>query len=272
MSTDDHLGPPVRDVSVDDVQQLATVFAEQRARVAVVRENAIWQWFGGVPQGFGSPHARLHGIYLQLAFAALTAVALVVAGFTRGSWLWALLALAAACLAARALVTGVPARRTLRVYRRALLVPAIVVARRRDPNIVDADVPLVHALLVAAPPTPASFAALLAAAARTRRMLDGTELVPPELAGAVARMRAGGASASYDGSREAVPQLGERVELARFFVPPGYTPDDRLTSRLVFVLADPDDRSAGHTRVTQPLLWGPGGEALYRALPEESAP
>src|SRR5687768_2870108 len=101
MTKEDHLGPPVRDVSVDDVEQLAAVFAEQRARVAVVRENGIWQWFGGVPQGFGAPSARLHGLYLQFAFVALTAVALVVAGFTRGPWLWGPLALAAACLLAR---------------------------------------------------------------------------------------------------------------------------------------------------------------------------
>ena len=271
MQKDDHLGPPLRDVSVDDVAQLAALFAEQRARVAVVREHAIWHWFGGVPQGFGSPRAVLHGVYLQFASVGLAAAALVVAGFTRGPVLWALAGLAALCLAARALVTGGAERRTLRFYHRALLVPAIVVARTRDPEIADLDVPLVFALVQPAPPTPATFAALLQAAARLRRLLDGTELVPAELEPVLARIRAGGSPASYDGSREALPQLGEGLELARLFVPPRYLPDDALSSRLLFVLADPEDRSAGHTRVAQELLWGPGGEALYRALREDGA-
>jgi hypothetical protein len=269
MTKEDRLGPPLRDVAIGDVQALGALFAEQRARLAVVRENASWQWLGGVPAGPRAPRAVLHGLYLQLAFVALAAVALILAGFTRGPWLWAFAALAAACLLARAVILGGPVRRTLRSHHRVLLVPALVVARtdvRADDGV---GVPHVHALLQPAPPTPASFAALLETAARLRRLLAGEESAPADLEPALARVRAG--ATAFDGGREPLPALGEAFELARLEVPPLAMPDDALTSRLVFVLVDPETRGPGGVRVAQPLLWGPGGESLYAALREQEA-
>lgn len=261
----DHVGPALRNVATADDDALQHLFAEQRARMAVVRENGIWQWFGGVPQGFGSPKAVLHGLWLQFAFVGCVASALVVAGMTRGPVLWTTCGLAAACLAARAWVLGRPSRATLRLYRRAVLVPAVIVARVRDPDITELEVFDVCAVLSTQAPTPASFRALLGVGERLQRLLSGAEPVPAELAATVAAIH--DRAAAHDGSRTPLPAaLGKDLELARFFVPPLYLPDDRLTSRLVFVLADPDDRSAGHTRVAQAMLWGEGGASLYRAL------
>ncbi len=266
MPTADHLGPMLREVAPDDAQALEAMFAEQRARVAVVRENFIWHWFGDVPSGFGSPRAQLRGVYLQLAFVALVAAALIVAGFTRGPVLWCVLAAALLCLLVREIVLTRPARATMRLFGRAVLVPAVIVARVRDPGITDIHVPLVFALLSTSPPTAASFAALLATGDRLRQLVDSAEPAPAELAATVAAIRSGAPRAAYDGSRVPVAALGG-LELARFYVPPGYMPGGELTSRLVFVLADPEARTANSTRVVQTMLWGEGGESLVRALP-----
>src|SRR5688572_29416457 len=98
MKSGDHLGPALTEVAPNDGEALRALFAEQRARLAVVRANGIWEWLGGVPSGFGSPKAPLHGLYLQLGSIVLVAVALIVAGFTRGPWLWGIVALVAASM------------------------------------------------------------------------------------------------------------------------------------------------------------------------------
>lgn len=261
--TADHLGPALREVAPDDTNALDALFAEQRARLAVVRDNRIWDWLGDVPSGFGIAAAQLYGVYLQIVFVVAIAATLIVAGFTRGPVLWCVAATAPACLLLRELVLGMPARATLRLFRRGLVVPAAIVARAADPRNPELDEPLVLALLRPAPPTAASFRALLAAAEQLRAAASGDAPIPAELAAAVASIRTAAQPAAYDGSRITIAANG--LELARVFL--RYGPGADPASRVTFVLADPRARGAGSTRMVQPMLWGEGGESLCRALP-----
>lgn len=276
MKDGDYLGPALTEVAPNDGEALRALFAEQRARLAVVRDNAIWgsgiwEWLGGVPSGFGPPKAPLHGLYLQFASIVLVFVALIVAGFTRGPWLWGIVALAAACLLLRELLVGGSTRKTLRFYRRAVQAPAmlIAVAPAKDPSLEHAR--CAAALVALGDLDAAALQQLAAAADRLRRMVDGAEPVPDELAPLVASVRGGMEARIDDGSRVVVPApLGPgRYELARLLVPLPLLPDEELASRLVFVLCDPDERAAAHTRIVQSSVWGNGVERLCDAFPME---
>lgn len=272
MANGDHLGPALAQVEPDDAEAVQAMFAEQRARLAVVREHRIWQWFGGVPWGFGSQKALLHGLWLQLAAVGLFAIGLLVAGFTRGPWLWGVVAAALACLLLRWLVLGLPSRRTVSFYRRATLAPAVVVGA-----VPDADPSLAHVRCVVALVAPrgleaAGLRAFVAAGDRLRAMVDGSVEAPGELAGLVAAIRGDLATRRDDGRRiEAPAALGAGLEVARFFVPLPILPREEFSSRLLFVLLDPRRRGAGSTRVVQSSLWGNGVERLCEAFPWEGA-
>ena len=122
-------------VRLGDDAGLRALFAEQRARLEVVRDNGIWQWLGGVPSGFGHPAAVLYGVYLQIAFVCLVAIALVVAGFTRGRALWVVAGLAASCLLVRAMLLGPATRQTLSFYRSAVQVPGVMNSPLNDAEV-----------------------------------------------------------------------------------------------------------------------------------------
>ncbi len=267
------MGPPLHEVAANDEATLRLLLQEQRARMGVVRDHAIWHWLGGVPQGFGSPKAALRGIHLQLAFVAVIAVALVVAGFTRGPVLWGAATLAPLLLLARDFAYGRHVRATVRLYRRAILVPVAIVHRSLDSKLGDLEVWNVSAVLSPLEPDPASFRRVLEAGGRLRAMVEGRSEVPGPLAELVSAIRSDTEPARFDGSRIPVPEaLGAGLELARFVVPPRLLPDERLISRLLFVFLDPGNRGAGHTRVAQPLLYGEGGESLCAARPWEAKP
>lgn len=267
------MGPPLHVVAATDEAGLRLLFQEQRARMAVVRDHAIWHWLGGVPQGFGSPKAALRGVHLQLGFVAVIAVALVVAGFTRGPVLWGAAALAPLLLVARDLAFGRHVRATVRLYRRAILVPVSIVHRSLDSTLDDLEVWNVSAVLSPLAPDPASFRRVLEAGARLRAMVERRSEVPGPLADLVDAIKSDIDPAHFCGSRVPLPEaIGAGLELARFVVPPRLLPDERLTSRLLFVFLDPGNRAPGHVRVAQPLLYGEGGESLSAAMPWEAKP
>lgn len=266
MSTPDLLGPPLTEVAPDDAEGLRLLFQEQRARIAFVQENAAWDWFGGVPFGFGPRGTASRGVTLTLAIVVAMAVTLVVAGCTRGPVLWIAAGLVPGLWLLRYLLCGRFERATLRFYRRARLLPAVVVARSATPD--DASVWHATAVLAAREPDTKSFAALLAAADRLRAHVDGSTAVHA-LAPVVAAIRAAGPD-RFDGSRTPLPrELGDELELTRFVLPPVDGGDERHEPRLVFVLAVPDDLRPGHTRAAAAALWGEAGRALAAALPYE---
>lgn len=268
----DHLGPALTAVRLDDAEGLRALFAEQRARLEVVRDNEIWQWFGGVPSGFGRPAAVLHGVYLQIAFVSLFALALVVAGFTRGPVLWGVAGLAASCLLVRALLLGPPTRETLSFYRRAVQVPGVIVALA--PATAGDEQRSAAVLVAFGVNDAAALEGLVAAGDRLRRLVEGMETTPAALASLVAAILRRRTARDHDGSRTAVTaEVGPGTfELAHLRISPNFLPGEEVTSRLLFVLADPERRTAGHARVVQSSLWGEAAAGLCAALPLEVAP
>ncbi len=268
MATGDHLGPALTHVEPDDVEALGALFAEQRARLDVVREHRLFDWIGGASAG----RAALRGIALQLVCVALVAVGLIVAGFTRGPWLWGIFALAASCLAVRAALVGPPTKKALHFCERAVLVPGVVVA-----DVAFADPSLAHvrcAAVVVAPAglEPSALRAFVAAADRVRSLLADGAVVAEHLQVFVASVKRGLAARVDDGHRIAVPvAIGDGFELAHIAVPIPLLPREEFSSRLVFVLLDPADRDDGHARIVQSTLWGNGVEQLCERFPREGA-
>lgn len=271
MANADHLGPALAHVEPGDPEGLAALFTEQRARLAVVREHRLWHFLGGVPWGFGSTKALLHGLWLQLAAVALFAIALVTAGITRGPWLWSLLVLVLLCLVARHVLLGLPSQKTLTFYRRAVVVPGVVVASAAFSDPAWAHGRCAAVLVPLRPVDPAGFAQLLAGGDRVRAMLDGRTAATADLEPLLAAIKQGIGERRDDDSRIDVPAAlgGGEWELAWLFVPVPYLPREKFASRLLFVMLDPERREPGHTRVVQGLLWGNGVERLCEALPLE---
>lgn len=265
----EHLGPALSSVRLADSDAVGALFQEQRARMQTVREHRIWHWFGGVPSGFGSPGAPLQALYARFAGFALIALALIVAGFTRGPALWVIAALAAAAFLRAWLVVSPSSRRTLQLFERAVHVPGIVIAY--EPEATEPDNELLRgiwALVAFDVKSVDGLQRLDAAATRLRAMLagdGGPESFLQSVRDAIANQHA-------DGSRIPAPaELGDNLELARLRVSPNLLPGGVLSSRLLFVFADPKERQAGHSRVLQSSLWGAGVEDLCEDFPLEAS-
>lgn len=265
MQTEAVDGPALKAVSRTDDEAVRALFAEQRGLLSVVRENGIWDWLGGVPSGFGNPSGPLYSLYCSFAFVVLVAVALVVAGFTRGPALWVLLGLAIVCLVARALLTGSATRKTMALFQRGVLVPSIVLAVETDSDDPDiADVAVLVGMKVRSAP---ELNALVVAGGRVRDLLAGDESTPADLQSFVASLRD---RSNFDGSRIATPaSVGKDYEVAFLTFDSMILPSEEVDSQLLFVFADPDCRDQQHTRIVQPELWGHGAQSLCDSLPLE---
>ena len=258
-------GPALSSVTQKDDAAVQALFAEQRSLLAVVRDNKIWQWLGGVPAGFGHPLAELYSIYCAFAFVGLFAITLIVAGFTRGPALWILFGLAVLCLLVRPLLTGPATKKTLALFARGVQLPAIIV-RIAD---FEADGRIARLVVLVGKNVQSSdsLSALVVAGGQLRDYVQQDEATPRDLQPLVQSIRA---HATFDGSRSAVPAtVGKHYELAYLELNPILLPGETLDSQLLFVFADPDCRDAAHTRVVQCDLWGHGVEGLCNALPLE---
>jgi hypothetical protein len=265
MTTDDHVGPVLQTVRPDDHDALRALFAEQRARLAVVRRERIWEWFAG-PE---SRHDTLVPLYGKIAFMALVPVTLVVAGFTQGPVTWLLAALC--CLAwLPELLLVVPfRRRLLRRYRRAVHVPAVVLAA--EPEASDPANQELRSIQVLCDPgvdSPGRLQQLLAQGDRIAAMVAGAAATEPPLAAFVTSVRVDAAARHGDGSHAAAPAgLPATARYARLRVSCNFLPGERLTSRLLFVFVDVDDPGPRSAGVLQPSLWGEGAASLCAAFP-----
>lgn len=266
--TCEHIGPALTAVRLADPGSVAALFQEQRARLKVVRDNRIWQWFGGVPSGFCSLRSELRACYLRFAALALMAIALITAGMTRGPVLWIVSASCVVCLVTAWCLDGPASRRTLQLYRRAVQIPAFVVAHA--PEGADPDgrrQQLVYVVTAFDADSAFGLRRLAAAATKLRSWLAGSP-APSELATFVAALQQDFASRRGDGSRTPVPTaLGSGLEVAQLRINPALLPDEELTSALLFVFADPERREAGHTRMVQSSHWGTGVETLCAEFP-----
>jgi hypothetical protein len=262
-------GPALQQIDRGDDAALAHLRAEQRARLQFVRESELWDWLGGVP-GWELYPSAMWGTF---AFLALVPVAILTAGFTRGPVLLALCALAVAALVPQLFVYLPRRRRIVARYRRAELAPAIAFAA--EPEASDPENRLLRSVwaLVAPPGADANaLRALDAAAQKVRALLDAGGEPAGELLPFVAAVRRDVAARAADGSREPAPAvLGRGLEYARLRVSPNYLPDERLTTRLLFVFRDPADAGPGGTRVVQSSMWGEGIGTLCGAFPWEAS-
>lgn len=267
-----HLGPVLRAVAPGDVQALQDLFAEQAARLDVVRQHRLWQWFGGMPRGFSSGKEVLWGFGLQIAGYLCVFAALIVAGWTRGPVLWVLLLLPVLCALLRVVLVWPPRRRTLRLYENAEQRPAVVVAH--DPAALEGPSEAAYAVAALVPKrriAAGELPALLDAGERLRAWVEERVAPPADAVAFVASIRRGIAAKDHDDSRVPVPAALGDHELARVWITPAVLPGEQLASRLLFLFLHPTDRSRGHTRQVESSLWGGGVEALCAALPLEVA-
>ncbi len=264
----DWRGPALHAAPADD-EGLGHLCAEQRARVRVVQQNEIWEWFA-TDIGWGR---CLPAMYRTLAFMALVPITVLTAGFTSGWTIVVLVALAALALIPQFFVYLPLRRRLVRKLRRLVPVAAALI---------DTEPEAMHAaddrqrgvwLLLSDARTFASLDALLDAAARLREMVHGRVESPDTLAEFVAAVRQDVTSRTADGSRRAAPSaLGRGLEYARVRISASLLPDAHVTSRLLWVLVDPEDTGPASVLLVQSSLWGNGADELGARFPwKESA-
>jgi len=233
--------------------------------LSVIRENKIWDWLGGVPSGFGNPGVELHSLYLGIASVALMAIALIVAGFTRGAGLWVTFGLVIACLVVRPLLTGPPTRKTLELFGRGEQMPAIVLAVEADKE--DVDITSVAVLVGTKVESADDLNALVVAGGRVRDMVRNDEPTPADLQSFVREVRD---HEDHDGGRvPAPPSIGKDYDVAFLTFDAADLPSEEVDSQLLFVFADPQCRDAEYTRIVAPRLWGHGAQSLCDSLPLE---
>lgn len=261
-------GPSLHRAPQDD-EALHHLRDEQLARVRVVQQNGIWEWFS-TDIGWGR---CLPAMYGTLAFLALLPIAVLTAGFTSGWPLVVLLLLAALALIPQFFIYLPLRRRLVRRLRR--LTPMTAALIDAEPQAMQRDDELQRGawLLLADTSTLASIDALVDAADRLRDMVHGRVQPPDDLATFVAEVRQDIQSTSVDGSRRVVPSaLGRGIEYARVRISVSLLPDECVTARLLFVLADPEDMGPACVQLVQSSLWGNGAEELCARFPlKESA-
>jgi hypothetical protein len=252
----------------DDDAALADFFAEQHARLEVIRRNEIWDWLGGNVLSFSHPERLLRGVWTEIASMALLVLTILVAGFTHGPVLWSFAALTLACLVLGRWLRTQPLKQTAAHYRRAQVFPVAIFAHTTD-RIGEAEVPVVHALVGLDVRTWKDLRELMAQAERLEALVDGRVEVPTALSAFVEERRNDLRSRRRDASRVPVPpELGlGRVQVLRDCCAPHWLPHGELDSRLLFVLADPERLGPERARVMFHQTWGTGARSLCERFP-----
>lgn len=252
----------------DDDAALADFFAEQHARLEVIRRNEIWDWLGGNVLSFSHPERLLRGVWTEIASMALLVLTILVAGFTHGPVLWSFAALTLACLVLGRWLRTQPLRLTAAHYRRAGAYPAAVFASgtaREDEHAI----PFVHALVGFEVRNWKELRQLVAAAERLEALVAGRAEAPVELREFVGRLRADLEAKVCDTTRLELPAAFglPATEVVRMYYGPQWLPDGRLDSRLLFVLADRAHRGPDRSRVMFHNTWGCGAASLAAHFP-----
>lgn len=262
-----HVGPALYELSPDDDEGVRELFAEQRARLEVVRRHEIWDCLGGV-RG-----ASVRWVYLHVASLPAMALALIVAGFTRGPVLWSACALAFGLVLAGSISRHRQRREWIPIYRRGELRPAVVVAF--DPKLTSDPVTprWMHVLVGMEVGDSAALRRLVGTGDGLRAMVERRADVPGGLVAFVEPLRNVGREHGVDGSRIEAPGSlkAGRAELACIRVNPAALPEERLTSRLFFALVDPTHRGARSTLQVPGEIWGACAVDLCRHFPIETA-
>lgn len=263
-----HYGRSHDNLPPDDDAALAEFFDEQRARVEVIRRNRIWDWLGGSALGFSRPQRLLRGVWLELSSMALLVLTVLAAGFTRGPVLWTFAALTLLCLAVGRWLRTQPLELTAAHYRRARVLPAAIFAHTTD-RIGEVEAPVVHALVGLEVRTWKELRELVAQAERLEAFVHGRTEVPPAWSPFVAARREDLRAKLRDASRLPVPaELGlGNVQVLRDCCAPHWLPNGELDSRLIFVLADPENLGPERARVMFHQTWGTGATSLCEQFP-----
>jgi hypothetical protein len=262
-----HIGPALYELSPDDDEGVRELFAEQRARIEVVRRNGIWGFMGGI-RG-----EELRWIYAQIASLPAMVLLLLVAGFTRGPVLWGCAALAFALFVAGWIGRFRNRRRWISIYRRGVLRPAVVVAF--DPKLpADPVTPRwMHVLVGLDVEEAKGLRRLIETGDRLRGMIEHGIDVPGPLAAFVEQARKACLDRVSDGSRIVPPDAlnGGRAELARLGVDPETLPGGRFASRLFFAFVDEADRGGESVlQVPSEAIWGACIQDVCRRFPLET--
>jgi hypothetical protein len=259
-----HLGPALETLTPDDGEGVRELFAEQRARLQVIRRNAIWHCLGDLDR-----HAtRVTAVLLHGAAVVAIGSTLFVAGTDRGPVLWACGALSAALLASGFAARELPRRKRLRLFRRGVLRPAVLLER----DAIDSQEIRVDVLIGLEVADAAALRRLVAAGDGSSGMLDGAVEPPAELRDFVDGLRRAREQRTGDGSRVGAPPAPGvgRVDFARIRVDRERLPDERLASRLLFVLVDEEDRGPGSACVPDAKVWGESAPSLCACYPLRS--
>lgn len=268
-------GPALTAVSAGDAQGLADLGREQRARLETLREERLWDWLGGLD----ADQPSLWPLWCLFSFLGLAPLAVLTAGFTLGPVLWCVLALTALSPLPYWLLYVPVRRRTRRLLEHAGLRPAVVVACDTAAHDEDGDEPVAVWALAgdsvgrsAGAAGPDALRALVAAGDRLAAQLREPPPADDALAPFVRGLRERIDARVADGRRCAAPrELGEGLEVAHLLLHPINLPGERLSSRLLFVLADVARDGPASTRVVPSPVWGRGVEALCAAFPWEES-
>ena len=263
-----HFGRSHASLPPDDDDALADIFEEQRARVEVIRRNRIWDWLGGPALSFSRPELLLRGVWIEISSMALLVLTVLVSGFTRGPVLWSFAAVTLACLVIGRWLRTQPLAATAAHYRRARVFPAAIFAHTTE-RIGEVEAPVVHALVGLEVRTWKELRELMANAERLEALVHGRAEVPPAWSKFVEERRNDLRSKLHDASRVAVPaELGfGKVQVLRDCCAPHWLPSGELDSRLLFVLADPDNLGPERARILFHQNWGTGAVSLCEQFP-----
>lgn len=263
-------GPALSDIAPDDVDALAALAAEQRARLATIRHERIWAWLGGIPN-YEVCRTALFGI---IAFMLLVPATAITAGFTQGPTPWVMAALTVASVLPYWLCVWPARRQGLRLCWRGELRVAVAVAAEAeacDPH--NERLRVLHALVGEPLGSPQQLQNLIADGDRLRAMLDGRMPVPSQLAAFVAAQQELLRKRQVDNSLiEAPLEFGPGRTYARLWLSPNLLPEECLTSRLLFLYIDPQRRGRHRARSVPAAVWGEGVGSLCAAFPWQVQP
>lgn len=265
-----HYGRSHEVLPPDDDDALADFFAEQRARVEVLRRNRLWDWIGGVPLRWAHPRWLLYGVWAEMASAPLLVLTILAAGFTHGPVLWSLAGLTVACFLVGRLLQAIPNALSIAHHRRAEVFPIAIFAHGTK-RVAEQEFPYFHALVGLDVRTWKDLRKLVSQAERLESLVAGHGEAPPELRDWIEQLRAEFSAQVCDGSRLAVPAasgLGD-AQVLRAGCGFDWLPERKLDSRVLFVLADRRRLAPDRLQLLYSQLWGTGAPSLRARFPLE---
>lgn len=248
VSADLSRGPYLFDgVDTESEADLRALAKEQRARVETLRENELWTWYQGNPGDTRGYLAVLGAVGSVLLVTLMT----LVAPFHQGAGLLILGLLGVLCALPHWLWYRPAIQSGIAIFRRYELRPAAFFVVEPGLEKEDDDrLGAAHVVIGKAFEHPEDVRALVSAA-------DALAADPPvENANAVEAAR-------HDGSR----QIAGAHEVAHLLINTCFLPEERLSSKHIYVFVDPSHRGPHSVRLATHWVWGEDLSLLLDAYP-----